>query len=575
MIVSVEKIKETIHERNSLIVFDDGVNPPEHALFPQTAEGAELASNAVTPTYESLDSVEPLLLADNTNSSMGVITAGGLGVLGLAGLAIGAGGGGGGGGGGGDNNNGVDPGTPGNPPTAGAPTVTLNPFAGDDVLDNAEKSTAQLLSGTTSNVEAGQIVTITLGGQTYNASVGADGSWSVSIPASALAALAAGSTTISVSVSNAAGTAAAASLGITVQQPDTTPDAPTITINPFAGDDVLSGSEKTTDQTLSGSTSNVQAGQIVTITLGSQSFNATVGADGSWSITLPPATLAALTQGAQTITATVSNQAGTQASESRPIQVQAPVTEPGTPGVEIDPFTGDNVLSNAEKTADQTLSGTTTNVEAGQVVTVTLGGQNYSGSVAADGSWNITVPAEALAALASGSTTITVSVANAAGTPATDSLAISVDAPLTQPGAPVIAINPFAGDDILSNDEKNSDQTLSGSTSNVEAGQVVTITLGDQTYSTAVGADGSWSISVPAQALNGLAAGSLAISVVVTNQAGVEASENRDINVETPVTPGAPGVTLADFAGDNQLSNVEKTTDQTLSGSTSNIEAGQ
>ncbi|MBZ6395095.1 MULTISPECIES: Ig-like domain-containing protein [Pantoea] len=560
---------------HSELVFDDGVNPPEHALFPQTAEGAELASNAVTPTYESLDSVEPLLLADNTNSSMGVITAGGLGVLGLAGLAIGAGGGGGGGGGGGDNNNGVDPGTPGNPPTAGAPTVTLNPFAGDDVLDNAEKSTAQLLSGTTSNVEAGQIVTITLGGQTYNASVGADGSWSVSIPASALAALAAGSTTISVSVSNAAGTAAAASLGITVQQPDTTPDAPTITINPFAGDDVLSGSEKTTDQTLSGSTSNVQAGQIVTITLGSQSFNATVGADGSWSITLPPATLAALTQGAQTITATVSNQAGTQASESRPIQVQAPVTEPGTPGVEIDPFTGDNVLSNAEKTADQTLSGTTTNVEAGQVVTVTLGGQNYSGSVAADGSWNITVPAEALAALASGSTTITVSVANAAGTPATDSLAISVDAPLTQPGAPVIAINPFAGDDILSNDEKNSDQTLSGSTSNVEAGQVVTITLGDQTYSTAVGADGSWSISVPAQALNGLAAGSLAISVVVTNQAGVEASENRDINVETPVTPGAPGVTLADFAGDNQLSNVEKTTDQTLSGSTSNIEAGQ
>lgn len=33
---------------HSELVFDDGVNPPEHALFPQTAEGAELASNAVT-----------------------------------------------------------------------------------------------------------------------------------------------------------------------------------------------------------------------------------------------------------------------------------------------------------------------------------------------------------------------------------------------------------------------------------------------------------------------------------------------------------------------------------------------
>ena len=37
---------------HSELVFDDGVNPPEHALFPQTAEGTELASGSVTPTYE-------------------------------------------------------------------------------------------------------------------------------------------------------------------------------------------------------------------------------------------------------------------------------------------------------------------------------------------------------------------------------------------------------------------------------------------------------------------------------------------------------------------------------------------
>ncbi|MFP3335299.1 hypothetical protein SB761_31870, partial [Pseudomonas sp. SIMBA_064] len=83
---------------------------------------------------------------------------------------------------------GTDPGTP---VTPGTPAITLNAFAGDDVLDNAEKSSDQILSGTTSNVEAGQIVTVTLGGQTYNAAVGADGSWSVTIPAAALAGLAA------------------------------------------------------------------------------------------------------------------------------------------------------------------------------------------------------------------------------------------------------------------------------------------------------------------------------------------------------------------------------------------------
>nr|WP_238530771.1 Ig-like domain-containing protein [Pantoea ananatis] len=60
-------------------------------------------------------------------------------------------------------------------------------------------------------MEAGQTVTVTLGGQTYTTTVGADGSWSLSVPSAALTALAAGTTTLNVTVSNAAGTAASAS----------------------------------------------------------------------------------------------------------------------------------------------------------------------------------------------------------------------------------------------------------------------------------------------------------------------------------------------------------------------------
>ncbi|MGJ0127378.1 Ig-like domain-containing protein [Pantoea sp. RHCKP32] len=558
--------------QHSELVFDDGVNPPEHALFPQTAESAELASSSVTPTYESLDSVEPLLLADNTNTSMGVITAGGLGVLGLAGLAVGLGGGGGGGGGGG-NGGGSDPGTP---VTPGTPAITLNAFAGDGVLDNAEKTSDQVVSGSTSNVEAGQIVTVTLGGQTYNTTVGADGSWSVTIPAAALAALPAGATTIDVSVTNGAGTTANGSLPVTVAAPDPgTPATPGISVNPFAGDNLLDNNEKTSPQTLSGSTSNVEAGQIVTVTLGGQTYNATVGADGSWSVSIPAAALSALAAGSSTINVSVTSAAGTTASASLGIQVQAPDTTPGVPALTIAPFTGDDVLSNAEKTTPQTLSGSTSNVEAGQIVTVTLGGQSYSGSVAADGSWSITVPADALAALASGTTTATATVTSQAGTVASGSLTFTVEAPVTQPGTPVITIDQFAGDDILSNSEKNSDQLLSGSTANVEAGQVVTITLGDQTYSAVVDAQGNWSVTLSSAALNTLAAGSLAISAVVTNQAGAQASENRTISVDTPVVTGPPAITLDDFTGDNQLSNAEKTTDQTVTGSTSNVEPGQ
>ncbi|WP_312240221.1 BapA prefix-like domain-containing protein, partial [Pantoea sp.] len=191
---------DDLNGEHSELVFDDGINPAEHALFPATAEATDLAALTVTPAYESLDSVEPLLLAETAGVSTGVIAASGLGILGLGGIAIGANNGGGGGGG--SDNNGATP----TPPSA--PAISVNAFAGDDILDNGEKGSAQSLSGTTANVEAGQSVTVTLNGQSYNGVVGADGSWRVSVPADALAALAAGTATFSVSVRNAAGLSA-------------------------------------------------------------------------------------------------------------------------------------------------------------------------------------------------------------------------------------------------------------------------------------------------------------------------------------------------------------------------------
>ncbi|WP_315310564.1 Ig-like domain-containing protein [Pantoea vagans] len=560
--------------QHSELVFDDGVNPPEHALFPQTAEGAELASSSVTPTYESLDSVEPLLLADNTNTSMGVITAGGLGVLGLAGLAVGIGGGGGGGGGnGGGNDGGTDPGTP---VTPGTPAITLNAFAGDDVLDNAEKTTDQVLSGTTSNVEAGQIVTVTLGGQTYNATVGTDGIWSVTIPAAALAGLAAGTTTIGVSVTNTAGTAATGSLPITVAAADPgTPATPVISLNPFAGDNQLDNSEKTTPQTLSGSTGNVEAGQVVTVILGGQSYSGSVAGDGSWSITVPADALSALASGTTTVTATVTNQAGTAASGSLTLTVEAPLTQPGTPVITIDQFAGDDILSNAEKSGDQLLSGSTTNVEAGQIVTITLGDQTYSALVDAQGNWSITLSPAQLNALAAGTVAISAVVTNQAGTEASENRAITVDTPVVT-GPPAVTLDDFTGDNQLSNAEKAADQIVTGSTSNIEPGQLVTVTLGGQTYSGSVDAQGNWSITLPSAALSALAAGETTLTVSVSNAAGNTVTGSLPISVEAPVTqPGEPTVTIGQFAGDDILSNDEKGTAQTLSGTTTNIEAGQ
>ena len=66
-------------------------------------------------------------------------------------------------------------------PAAG---ISLNPIAGDDLLNAAEAGGQRHPSGTVSgDVNAGDSVTVTVGGSSYTTTVNADGStWSVGVP---------------------------------------------------------------------------------------------------------------------------------------------------------------------------------------------------------------------------------------------------------------------------------------------------------------------------------------------------------------------------------------------------------
>ncbi|ENF4334593.1 hypothetical protein ABRB06_004681, partial [Escherichia coli] len=99
--------------------------------------------------------------------------------------------------------------------------------------------------------------------------------------------------------------------------------APTIIINTVASDNIVNASEADAGVTVSGSTT-AEAGQIVTVTLNSptvQTYQATVQADGSWSINIPAADLEALTDGSHTLTATVNDKAGNPASTTHNLAV--------------------------------------------------------------------------------------------------------------------------------------------------------------------------------------------------------------------------------------------------------------
>ncbi|MBS4879889.1 MAG: Ig-like domain-containing protein, partial [Firmicutes bacterium] len=105
-------------------------------------------------------------------------------------------------------------------------------------------------------------------------------------------------------VTDSAGNSASATHTISV---DTT--APVISVNTLSGDDVLNAAEAQQPLTVHGS-SSAEAGQTVTVTLGGKTYTALVANDGTWTLDVPAADLANLSEGALTVTASVNDKAG-------------------------------------------------------------------------------------------------------------------------------------------------------------------------------------------------------------------------------------------------------------------------
>ena len=211
-----------------------------------------------------------------------------------------------------------------------------------------------------------------------------------------------------------------------------------VSINSVTSDNVLNAAEKGRDLVLSGSSANVEAGQTVTITFAGKTYTTTVNANGDWTYTVPAADLSGLKDGDASVQVSVSNVNGNAASSAQEFSVDT-----AAPTVTINTISGDNMLNAAEAAQDLTLSGTST-AEAGQTVTVTFNGNQYTAQVQADGSWTLDVPAADLAGITDGNATVTASVSDKAGNPASADASVLVDT-----SVPQITFNIVAGDDIV------------------------------------------------------------------------------------------------------------------------------
>ncbi|WP_409049121.1 Ig-like domain-containing protein [Enterobacter ludwigii] len=434
------------------------------------------------------------------------------------------------------------------------PTVIINTVAGDNVINAAEVAAGQTLSGTVAHAEAGNTVTVTMGGNSWTATVQDDLTWSVNVPSEVLTALGNGGLSVTATVTNGHGNTGSGERDITIDA-----SLPGLRVDTVAGDDVINSIEHGQNLIVSGSSDGLAAGTALTITVNGKTYAASVLADGTWNAAVPAADVSAWPEGTVKITVTGDSPTGNPMTISHDVTVDL-----ATVAISINAIATDDVINAAEKGTDLVLSGATTNVEAGQTVTLAMGGKIYTTTVDASGNWTYSVPSADLTGLKEGDASVQVSVTNVNGNSASAGREYSVDTT-----APSVTINTLAADDILNATEAKADLTVSG-TSTAEAGQTVTVSLNGKDYTTTVGADGNWTLDVPAADLAALTDGSVTVTAAVSDKAGNPASVDHNLAVDVTV----PVVTINTVAGDDVINVAEHAQAQIVSGSATGAAAG-
>ncbi|MBC1227480.1 immunoglobulin-like domain-containing protein [Listeria booriae] len=259
-------------------------------------------------------------------------------------------------------------------------TVTQGSIAAPTV--NAVTTDSTTVTGTG---VVGATVTVTIGSTPYTGIVAANGTYSITIPKQPFGT--------AITVKQALNGKTSTNASTTVTQG--TVAAPTI-------------SAVTTDDTTAKGTGI--AGATVTVTIGSNNYTGTVAANGTYSITIPKQPFGT----AITVKQALNGKTSTNASIT---VTQGTVAAP---------------TINAVTTDDTTVKGTGI---AGATVTVTIGSNNYTGTVAANGTYSITIPKQAAGTVISAKQTLNSKTSSSVNTTVTstqttltaDSFTVGVD----------------------------------------------------------------------------------------------------------------------------------------------------
>ncbi|WP_313050081.1 Ig-like domain-containing protein [Atlantibacter subterraneus] len=456
-----------------------------------------------------------------------------------------------------------------------APMITINTMAGDNSLNAAELATDLAISGTASLDAAGKVLTVTFNNKTYTATVGTDGKWSLTVPSADLVNLSNGAYDVKAEVNDLAGNHGVIS---PIPQIQVAVVVPQIFIDPVAGDNYINAAERnsSTDLKITGYCINADAGEAVKVTFNGADYVTTVGADGKWSITVSAASINALTDGDIYVSATVSDDRG-NSGNAAPIKV---IVDTVAPTISLNNIAVDNIINSDEHMADagQTISGTASVTEAGRTITVIVAGGSltsplvYNTTVGSDGKWSVTLSKGDMATMNDGNYSVTTSLMDVAG----NSVTTPAKTVVVNTVAPTVVIDTFAGDSRVNNSEHSLQQVITGS-STAEAGQTITIVLGfgsssAKTYTTTVGSDGKWSVTVPAADMSSFTDGDYVIRATVDNSIGNHGSAQQSIVVDTVKPVVAFDANIA--GSDNVVNLAEQAAGLHVTGTSTGAEPG-
>ena len=444
------------------------------------------------------------------------------------------------------------------------PTIEDVSTSWGNVLNGAEDDNSGTVAVTTSGAEDGQAVTVALKGTDYTGSVVSDVAV-ITIPASDLQNLTDLTTySLTVDVSTAAGKAA---------DQHTSTDfrvdilAPIINAVDASWGSVINATDDDSDGTVTVTTSDVENGQKVTVTLDAKSYTGTVTGNSA-AITIPAADLQALTEGdTYNLTADVSDVDGNPADQHSVTSFAVDVT---APTIETVTTSWGSVINAAEDDNDGVVTVTTDGVENDQTVTVALNGQSYNVTVT---SYNmaITIPAADLQALTDDSTySLTADVSDAAGNAAAQNDTTSFAVDVT---APTIGTVTTSWGSVINAAEDDSDGTVTVTTVGVEDDQTVTVALNGTDYTGDV-SGGSAAITIPAASLQALTEGiSYSLTANVSDAAGNAAAQNDTTSFAVDVT--APTIEAVSASWGNAVNAADDDNDGTVTVTTVGVENGQ